>query len=62
MSELHPCAICGTPTARYIVETVELQDDTGEIHAEPARELVKRYYCELHRPRLHSEPLEDRIE
>jgi hypothetical protein len=62
MSDLHPCSVCGTPTTRFVVETVESRDDTGEIHAQPEPQSGKRYFCDQHLPRLHSEPLEDRIE
>jgi hypothetical protein len=60
-AELHYCAICGVPTATFIVHAVERRDGSGEVHSDPAPG-DRRYYCKKHLPHLHSERLEDRIE
>jgi hypothetical protein len=62
MSEFqgHTCVICGAPATHCMAPTVEERDDAGELR-QGQEQVVRRYYCERHRPHIHGEPLEDRL-
>lgn len=56
------CSICGKPATLFTTQIADTVDSAGELQHGPENVFHKKFYCKEHLPRLHGEPLEDRIE
>jgi hypothetical protein len=56
------CSVCGRPATHFIAVARERADGADEPLGDHSAETIGRYFCDQHRPRLHLEPLEERID